>query len=191
MLIDWLNCEGEYRNRKRGPAHHRIETFLNEWRYLWHAGSHWGAEQWDSFEEVQKKLSRYKMSPQIDKKRMDKRGMRIVWDAGPTEEAKVMQVITWLGERALLWRVKRCHYQSLEDLIAESEGKKPAPVCCEKWFYARRTDQEYCGSPVCRQRVYASKKKSPEDKAKRAAYMRKYRKILRERDKPSLLNPLA
>jgi hypothetical protein len=122
------------------------------------------------------------MCPQIDPKRMDKRGMRFVWNAGPSEEAKIMLVISLLGERALLWRVRQCVSRDVSILLAELEGRKPQPLCCGKWFYARRTDQKFCGKAICRQRAYSSRKKSPGDKAKRAAYMRNYRRSLRERD---------
>jgi hypothetical protein len=181
VLVDWLNCEGTYKADKHGSARRRIEALLNEWRSIARVpGRYWSAEEWDKLSELQRKLSRYRMTPQIDSKRMDHRGMRFTWNPGPSDEAKVILVITWLGERALLWRVKRCGPNDMSALLATLDGEKPA--CCGKWFYSRRKDQKFCGSRLCRQRVYESKKKTPEHRAKRTKYMRAYRASQRARD---------
>ena len=191
VLVDWLNCEGSYGGTKGTSAHHRIESFLEEWRSLASLPvTHWGEEEGQKFEELQRKLSRYRMSPQIDSNRMGSLGMRFTWNAGPSDEAKAVLVITWLGERGLLWRIRRCGHGDISTLLAKlkplgiptvaDRNKKPA--CCGKWFYARRRDQKFCGSPVCRQRAYASKTKTPAARAKRAEYMRGYRHAERERD---------
>src|SRR5215470_15475190 len=85
VLVDWLNCEGSYRGKKRTLAHRRIEEFLSEWHSLASVPkSHWQNEDWSRLSELQKRLSRYRMSPQIDEKRMGNSGMRFVWNPGPS-----------------------------------------------------------------------------------------------------------
>jgi hypothetical protein len=54
---------------------------------------------------------------------------------------------------------------------------------CKRWFVPRREDQKYC-SNSCREKAFRG---SDEGKAKRAAYMKRYREGLRRRDRESLL----
>ena len=49
---------------------------------------------------------------------------------------------------------------------------------CRRWFFARRTDSKIC-SPRCQ---HSASRKTPEARAKRAAYMRKYRATVRKLD---------
>lgn len=53
---------------------------------------------------------------------------------------------------------------------------------CKRWFVPRREDQKYC-SNKCREKAFRG---SDEGKAKRAAYMKRYREGLRRRDRESL-----
>src|SRR5215467_14487 len=97
VLIDWLNCEGDYRNRKRTPAHRRIELLLREWHSLVsRPESYWNEQEFDQLEALQRKFSRYQMTPQIDATRMGSLGMRFTWNPGPSDEAKAVLIITWL-----------------------------------------------------------------------------------------------
>lgn len=178
VLIDWLNCEGDYRRRKRTLAHRRIERLLREWHSLAsRPPSYWDEQEWDRMEALQRKFSRYQMTPQIDAKRMGSLGMRFTWNPGPSDEAKAVLVITLLGERGLLWRVRRCAGGGVEAVLAELTGK----TLCGRWFYARRQDERFC-SLGCRQRSYAHKTKTPAARSKRATYMRSYRSAQREKD---------
>jgi hypothetical protein len=177
-LTDWLNCEGDYRRRKRTPAHRRIEGLLREWHSLVsRPASYWNEQEFDQLEALQRKFSRYQMTPQIDEKRMGSLGMRFTWNPGSSDEAKAVLVITLLGERGLLWRVRRCAGGGVEAVLAELGGK----TLCGRWFYARRQDERFC-SLRCRQRSYARKTKTPAGRSKRAAYMRSYRADLRDQD---------
>jgi hypothetical protein len=176
-LVEWLNREGSYRGTKRTAAHRRIEGLFDEWRFLTRLPvSYWGSEEWRRFNDLQRNLGHYRMSPQIDAKRMSGSGMRFVWNPGSSKEAKAVLIMTWLGERALLWRVRRCGHGTVSTSLRTLGGLKPE---CGKWFYARRKDQQFC-SPACRRRSYAPKARTPEGRAKRAAYMRKRRAAQRE-----------
>jgi len=53
---------------------------------------------------------------------------------------------------------------------------------CKRWLFARRKDQRFC-SGGCREKDYRS---SQEGRAKRTAYMRRYRNGLRRRDEENL-----
>jgi len=154
LLADWLNGEGLYRRRhKRTPAHQRIESLIDQLHSLMRGG--WRIwEQMDSalFAEVQRKLSRYRMSPQIDPGKAGSLGMRFVWNPGASDEAKAVRLIVWLGERALLWKVRRC-------------------LKCKRWFYSRRQDNRF-HSLACRLGWHQS---TPAVKAKRAAAARERR----------------
>ncbi len=181
-LIDWLNCGGDYRDRKRTLAHRRIEGLLREWHSLVSRPvSYWDEQEWDRLEALQREFSRYKMTPQIDTKRMGNLGMRFTWNPGPSDESRAVLVITLLGERGLLWRVRRCARGGLEAVFAELAGKPSGKTVCGRWFYARRQDERFC-SLLCRQRSYARKTKNPVARAKRAAYMQSYRATQREKD---------
>ena len=139
--------------------------------------SNWDEQEWDRLEALQEEFSRFRMTPQIDTKRMGNLGMRFTWNPGPSDEAKAVLVITLLGERGLLWRVRRCAGGSVEAVLAELGGK----TVCGRWFYARRQDERFC-SLLCRQRSYARKTKTPAARSKRAAYMRSYRAIQHKKD---------
>jgi hypothetical protein len=53
---------------------------------------------------------------------------------------------------------------------------------CMRWFVSRRKDHKFC-SIACREKAFRC---SDEGKAKRAAYMKRYREGLRRRDRESL-----
>lgn len=72
-------------------------------------------------------------------------------------------IIVWAAERGLLGLLSECN-------------------SCHRWFAARRVDHKYC-SNSCREKTFRG---SNEGKAKRAAYMKRYRAGLRRRDHESL-----
>lgn len=162
-LVDWLNQAGSYRGKKRTSAHKRISKLLDNLRLLMHGVWHRGpstltGESDDALlDDVQKQLSRYRMYPQIDERKTGNLGMRTVWTPGPSEEAKAVWIITWLGDRALLWAVRRCRR-------------------CGQWFYARRP-KHFFHSTNCR---VAYAQSTPLFRRQRAERVRRRRLLERE-----------
>lgn len=164
VLVDWLNHTGSYRRKKRTPAHRRIERLLDSIHFLmsglWNHGPSQLTHASDEvvFESVQKQLSRYRMYPQIDGRKTGNLGMRTVLVPSPSDEAKAVWIVTWLGDRALLWAVRRCRR-------------------CGRWFYARKP-RHFFDTTNCR---VAHAQSTPGFRRQRAERVR--RKRLEERDK--------
>lgn len=168
-LVDWLNHTGDYRGTKHAAAHKRIEQLLDNLHFLM-SGAWWNKaaapDELDDevFDRVQKQLSRYHMYPQIDPRRTGSLGMRTVWTSGPGDEAKVVRIITWLGDRALLWAVRRCRR-------------------CGRWFYARK-QKHFFDSTKCR---VAHAQSTPQFRRQRAERVRRKREEERKQDETFIL----
>jgi hypothetical protein len=120
----------------------------------------------DALCELQTLLLRYEWRPTVESRLYSSLGVRLLWDRTKAKDAAENRAVQFLLEQlsphdgpARILRFRKCRE-------------------CERWFYALKDRQSYC-SELCRKK-YASH--SPEFKAQRAEYMKRYRIEEAERD---------
>jgi hypothetical protein len=111
---------------------------------------------WTAHGRLNEKLATFTHAPHIDLHDLGT-GERLSWmlvtDARPTESLSLpLRCVLQLIDRGAVSRVRRCIYSD-----------------CQRWYFARRSDQEFCSSS-CRWKAFSE---SELFKQKRREYMRK------------------
>jgi hypothetical protein len=178
-LVDWLNeSKGtdQYKGvesliRLIGEVRNEMPPVtLRQWIEKEMSADSGNDRVWEKVRRINEQLSGYRMWPRYTNLRTIVKGMNTNLSVLCSKKMKSSPLKwEWWSEGDSAAKAAHQVVRLEEDGLLES--LLPCPVC-NKWFFAGRGWQTFC-SARCRGQHYSS---SPEGRAQRASYMRKYRK---------------